>query len=118
MDEKIEISIPVHLTGEAKGVKEGGILEQSLWELEIKCLPTEILDSIDVDISDLGINETIYVKDIPLKEGIELLTDEELPVATIRAMIEVPEEEVVEEEIAAPEVITEKKREEEEEEEE
>lgn len=112
LDEKIEVNIPIHLEGEAKGVKEGGILEHTFWEVAIRSLPSQISESINIDISNLNINETFYVKDITPKEGIEILSDPEQPVVTIRPAIEVVEKEEERiEEPQAPEVITERRRE-------
>lgn len=112
LDEKIEVNIPIHLTGEAKGVKEGGILENALWEVTIRSLPSQILENVNIDISNLGINEAIYVKDISLEEGIEILSSPEQLVVTVRPLVEVAEgEKVITEEVQAPEVITKKKKE-------
>lgn len=114
LDEKIEVDVPIHLTGEAKGVKEGGILEHALWEITISGLPSQILKNVNIDISNLGINEAIYVKDISMEEGIEILSDREQLVAIIKPVIEVTKEEgaITGEEVQAPEVITRKKKEE------
>lgn len=109
LEEKLVINVPIELTGKPKGVKEGGILEHHLWEIEIECLPTLIPKKIDVDISHLGIDESIAIKDLTLKQGLKILNDQE----EIIASIVVPKEEVVkeaEEEINEPTVIKEKKR--------
>ncbi len=62
--EKIKITVPIHLIGEAPGVKKGGLLDQHLYEVAIRCLPDEIPSHIDVDISNLDIGKTIHLKDI------------------------------------------------------
>lgn len=62
--EKIKITVPIHLIGEAPGVKKGGLLDQHLYEVAIRCLPDEIPSHIDVDISKLDIGKTIHLKDI------------------------------------------------------
>ncbi|MDI6786055.1 MAG: 50S ribosomal protein L25 [bacterium] len=114
LDEKIEVNIPIHLEGKAKGVKEGGILEHTLWEITVRSLPSQISENINIDISNLGINETFYVKDITLEEGIEILSDPEQSVVTIRPVIEEAEgeEAAIKGEPQAPEVITARRKEE------
>lgn len=62
--EKIKITVPIHLIGEAPGVKKGGLLDQHLYEVSIRCLPDELPSHIDVDISKLDIGKTIHLKDI------------------------------------------------------
>lgn len=116
LKETMEVKIPLEFVGEAKGTKEGGILEHLRWELEIECLPTEIPDSIKVDISNLGINQHIYVKDILLPENVKLLTEkEEIIVQVLPPKAEVEEVKVEEEKIEKePEIIKEKKEEKEE----
>jgi large subunit ribosomal protein L25 len=62
--EKIKATIPLHILGEAPGVKEGGVLDQHLREVVVKCLPDDIPSHIDVDISKVLLNHTIHLKDI------------------------------------------------------
>jgi large subunit ribosomal protein L25 len=87
MDEKVKIPVAVHIAGSAAGVKEGGILQFGLRTLEIECLPNQIPDSINVDVSALKINESLHVRDIKLAEGIRILTDGDATVATIQPPI-------------------------------
>ena len=114
--QKIEVTVPLHLTGEPIGVKEKqGVLEQIVREIEIKCEPRDIPDTLDVDVSGLDVHDVLRVSDIPVAEGIEILTDAELVIATVGI---VKEEEVVAapvegEEPAEPEVIGKGKKEEE-----
>ena len=114
--QKIEVTVPLHLTGEPIGVKEKqGLLEQIVREIEIKCEPRDIPDTLDVDVSGLDVHDVLRVSDIPVAEGIEILTDAELVIATVGI---VKEEEVVAapvegEEPAEPEVIGKGKKEEE-----
>jgi large subunit ribosomal protein L25 len=115
--QKVEITVPVHLTGEAAGVREGGVLEQLVRELEIRCRPRHIPDSIDLDVTNLGIHEVLHVSDIPADENIEILTAPETVVATVGI---VREEEQAggalgEETPAEPEVIGKGKKDDEEE---
>ena len=76
MKEKIEISVPLRIKGIAPGVKlAGGVMEHIVRELRVSCLPADIPESVDVDVSALEINHSIAVKDLPKMEGIDILTD-------------------------------------------
>ena len=115
--QKIEVTVPLHLTGEPIGVKEKqGVLEQIIREIEIKCEPREIPDVLEVDVSNLDVHDTLHVSDIPVAAGIEILTDAEQVIATVGI---VKEEELAAttpaegEEPAEPELIGKGKKEEE-----
>lgn len=71
LDEAIEIEVPIVITGESHGVKEGGVLVQQRHTLDIKAKPNDIPDSITIDITELGINDTIHADDIALPQGVE-----------------------------------------------
>jgi len=89
MDEKIRVSVPVHLTGEAAGVKQqGGILDQVMREVEIECLPGDIPSSIDADISHLVFGEVLRVADLPHGGSIKFITDGNQAVAHITSVKE------------------------------
>ena len=89
MDEKIRVSVPVHLTGEATGVKQqGGILDQIMREVEIECLPGDIPSSIDADISHLVFGQVLRVADLPHGGSIKFITDENQAVAHITSVKE------------------------------
>jgi large subunit ribosomal protein L25 len=62
--EKIKASIPIHIHGEAPGIKEGGVLDQHLHEVMVKCFPDDIPSRIDIDISNLDLGGTIHIKDL------------------------------------------------------
>lgn len=87
MNEKVKIPVSVHITGSAIGVKEGGIFQYGLRTLEIECLPNQIPDAFNVDITALKVNESIHVRDIKLAEGVRILTDPDATVATIQPPI-------------------------------
>jgi large subunit ribosomal protein L25 len=70
-NEKLEVEIPVRLHGTAAGIKLGGQLSQLINDLMVSCLPANIPDHIDVDISHLDINDAVHVSDLPLPEGVE-----------------------------------------------
>ena len=114
--QKIEVTVPLHLTGEPIGVKEKqGVLEQIIREIDIKCEPRDIPDTLEVDVSNLDVHDLLHVSDIPVAQGIEILTDPEQVIATVGIV----KEEVVAptpiegEEPAEPEVIGKGKKEEE-----
>jgi large subunit ribosomal protein L25 len=114
--QKIEVTVPLHLTGEPIGVKEHqGVLEQIIREIEIKCEPREIPDTLDVDVSHLDVHDVLHVSDIKVAEGIEILNDADLVIATIGIVREEVEAAVPVdgEEPAEPEVIGKGKKEEE-----
>ena len=76
LKKKVEASVPVHVKGEAPGVKlGGGVLEHLVREVRVRCLPTEIPASLDADVSALQIGQAIRAKDLKLPEGVELLLD-------------------------------------------
>ena len=92
MDEKIKVTVPVHLNGTAKGVKEGGLLDWQVRELHVECLPTAIPDSIDVDVTPLEGHDYYRVKDLTLPEGAKVLDDpERVVVGVTHARAEVSE---------------------------
>ena len=115
--QKIEVTVPLHLVGEPVGVKEKqGVLEQIIREIEIRCEPREIPDVLELDVSHLDVHDTLHVSDIPVGEGVEILTDAEQVIATVGIV----KEEVAAtapaegEEPAEPEVIGKGKKEDEE----
>jgi len=90
----LEVSIPVHVTGTPVGVEmEGGILDHALREIEVECLPRAIPEELVVDVSALNIGDSIHVGDIPLPEGVSLISDPELPVLSVVAPAKPEEEE-------------------------
>lgn len=117
MDEKISVEVPIVLKGEPTGVRnKGGILDHQLRELEVYCLPAEIPERIEVDVSELDIGDAIHVRDLAVPEGVEIEADPDRAVAAVLAPAVVPIEEEVAaavEEPAEPEVITKRRVEEE-----
>ena len=114
--QKIEVTVPLHLSGEPVGVKEkAGVLEQVIREIQIRCQPRDIPDTLDVDVSHLDVHDTLKVSDIKVDEGVEILTDAELVIATVGIVKEEaePAPAVEGEEPAEPEVIGKGKKEEE-----
>ncbi len=104
--EKIELTVPVHLIGSPHGVREeGGMLEQQMREIRVSCLPSNIPESIDVDVEALELNESITIGEITTDEGVEVLEAPESVVAVVVYVKEVELEPVVEEEELEPELI-------------
>jgi large subunit ribosomal protein L25 len=77
MDEKVRVTIPVHISGTALGVKEGGILDWQVRELHVECLPNQIPDAIDVDVTPLNGHQYFRISDLKLPEGVKVLDDPE-----------------------------------------
>ncbi len=111
LTEKIKVKVPLHVKGEAPGLKEGGILDVVHHEIEVECLPTQIPERLDADISTLKIGDAIHIKEIVFPSGVQpQLGPDEVVVA-----IHAPKAEEVaaaEEAPAEPEVIGKKKEEE------
>jgi large subunit ribosomal protein L25 len=109
MDELLTVSVEIILKGAPKGVKEGGVLEQNLRHLNIKCLPEAIPEKIEANVSHLELNSLLRVKDLSLPKGVNTSVSPEVVVAGVH----LPKvEEVVPaptETVAEPEVITQKK---------
>ena len=107
MDEKLQVEIPIVLVGTPTGVKnKGGVLDHQLRELEVYCLPGNIPEKVELDVSALDIGDSVHVSDIRLGD-VEILTDADRAVVAVLAptVIEVEEAAVVEEAPAEPEVI-------------
>jgi large subunit ribosomal protein L25 len=94
LKQKIETKVPLHVHGEAPGVKlGGGVLEHLVRDVRVKCLPTEIPASIEVDISNLQLNQSIRVKDLVLPKGVEILMEPEgviIHIVTVHVVEETP----------------------------
>ena len=93
-DEKINISVPLVLEGEALGVTEGGVMMQSLSTVEISCLPENVPEQITLDITLLALNSSLFVADIIVSSDIAIVTDEQLVITTITLPKEAEEPEV------------------------
>lgn len=110
MDEEITVEVPIHVVGEAAGVREqSGILQVLLRMVEVACLPGLIPERLDIDVSAVRIHDILTVADLPLPEGVRVTTAGALPVVTVAPPMA--------EEVAAPaaapaaepEVVTERK---------
>jgi large subunit ribosomal protein L25 len=94
MNEKLRVTVPVVLKGTAAGVKEGGLLDLAHHELHVECLPGNIPDHIEIDITALKVAHSIHVSEIPLPEGVKILDNPKIPVVSVlgRAKEEAPAE--------------------------
>ena len=111
----VDVDVPVNLVGVPEGVKmDGGVLEQIIHDLPVRCIPSKIPEALDLDISEMNIGDSVTVADLVVPEDVEMLTDTAatiisvVPPAVIKVEEEVVEEvegEVVVEEEAEPEVV-------------
>ncbi len=83
LKKKLEVSVALHFIGKPVGVEEGGILQPVVREVTVLCLPTEIPAFIEVDVSELGIHDSIHVESLKVPEGIELVYDNNFTVVTV-----------------------------------
>jgi large subunit ribosomal protein L25 len=97
MKRQIKVMVPVVTTGKSAGVEEGGMLNIVRRELEVFCLPGDIPESIEIDISGMTIGDSVHLEDVPLGENVEVATDVNYTVVTVLSP-KVEEEEVAEEE--------------------
>jgi large subunit ribosomal protein L25 len=81
--ERLAVSVPLHFIGKPAGVVEGGILQPILREIQVECLPTEIPEFIEVDVSALGIHEAIHVSDLKLPEGVTPTAEDSQTIVTV-----------------------------------
>lgn len=98
----VEVEVPVQVIGEAPGQKEGGVLEHPLFQLHVRCLPLEVPESIEVDISSLNIGDALRVQDITTDDKFEILNDPEAVVVAIAAPVSEEELEAMEAAASGP----------------
>jgi large subunit ribosomal protein L25 len=109
----VEVEIPVSLDGVPVGVREGGgVMEQLINELRVKCIPSMIPEVVSVDVSGLGVGDSVHVREIDLGEGVEILVDPDRTVCSVQvpkvvvSEDEKPEEEAEEAEVPAQEGVS------------
>lgn len=83
MSQEMDVSVPIHLEGEAQGSKDGGVLQQPLYELAVRAKPADIPEEILIDVSKLEIGDTIMVSDLKEGKQYEILEDEDTTIVTI-----------------------------------
>ncbi|CAN5798079.1 50S ribosomal protein L25/general stress protein Ctc [soil metagenome] len=95
MRERIEVTVPLAVVGEAPGVEEeGGVVQQVAYEIEVESLPGNIPQEIEIDVSGLAMNENLSLGDLTMPSGVELISEPEDIAVTITAPTEITEEEI------------------------
>jgi large subunit ribosomal protein L25 len=100
-DVVITVDVPLHFDGEARGVKEGGVLEHHLWQLHVECLPGNVPERINIDVSNMDIGSIVRVADVHVPDGVTVLNAEDEIIVTcvvpqvLKLEEEVPAEEGV-----------------------
>ena len=97
MDQTVTVEVPLHIIGKSVGVVEGGIIQHDHRIIRGECLPDNIPASIDVDVTELEIGQSLHVKDLPLPEGLKVLDDLEMTIVSVVAPAVVEEEKTAEE---------------------
>jgi large subunit ribosomal protein L25 len=83
MDQKIRVRVPVLTKGKSKGVEFGGMLQIIRRELEVLCFPNQVPQSIELDVTDMDVGDSIHVKEIPLADGVEIPAEVNFTVLTV-----------------------------------
>src|SRR5688500_5292167 len=107
LDEKVEVTVPLELKGTPKGEADGGVLTQVIAQLEVECLVTEIPDVIRHNVSEMALDDVLHIRDLKVPEGVKIVQDGELIVATVKEVLEAAPAaaEAVEAAAGEPEVI-------------
>ncbi|RZO85314.1 MAG: 50S ribosomal protein L25 [Kiritimatiellaceae bacterium] len=111
-NETLQVEVPLELVGEPEGVKAGGLLDHVMHGILVECLPADLPETVDVDVSALNIGDSLHVSDVVVGDKVTVITDADAMVASVAAPKVADEDEDVAEEGAEPEVITEKPSEE------
>jgi large subunit ribosomal protein L25 len=82
-DEKIGVEVPIQLVGTSPGVREGGVIEHHLWNLQIECFPQDVPTHIDAEIGDLGIGDALKVSDLSVPDTLTVLTAPEETIVSV-----------------------------------
>ena len=91
LTQKVRVTVPLYLVGEAVGVKlGGGVLAQMLRTVDVECLPTDIAEQFEIDVSKMNVNETLFVRDLQLGDKQTLITRGEIPVAVVKGPDDAP----------------------------
>ena len=96
MRERVVVTVPLTLVGEAPGAAEGAVLDQVAYEVEVETLPGDIPGEVDLDVSDLQTGENLTLSALRLPEGVDLVSDPEEVAATVTAPTEISEEDLEE----------------------
>ena len=93
MDQEVTVKVPIEIIGQSEGVKAGGVLNQTLTELDITCLPGSIPQNIEIDITDLNIGDALRLGQLSLSEGLSVEGDEENLIIAVNEPVQESEEE-------------------------
>jgi len=100
MEKELEVDIPVSLINTPIGVTNGGVLQQIRRELGVSCLPKDLVDKLEIDVSGLDIGQSLHIEDVSFPPGLKSTEDSSLTIATVVAPTTIAE---AEEEVAAEE---------------
>ena len=98
LEKAIIVSVPVHVTGTAIGIQEGGIVDHALREIEVSCLPRAIPEQLEIDVTELSLGMSIHVRDMTLPDGADLVSDSDLSVVSVVSPAKIEEEAPAEDE--------------------
>jgi large subunit ribosomal protein L25 len=107
MDVEVELEVPLHLEGTAQGVKDGGVLDQPIHDLPVRCLPTDIPEAIHADVSALNVGDSLRVKDLVAPKGVTILLDGDRTICSVQVPTKLEEVVAPDTTQAEPEVISE-----------
>jgi len=79
----VKVKVPVSITTIAKGIKEGGVQDLVMHEIELECLPGQIPEHIEVDVTELGVGESLHVSDLKLPAGLKVVDDPSTTIVNI-----------------------------------
>lgn len=105
MNKPIHTHVPITLVGQAEGAKSGGVLQFQLREVEVRCLPTQIPDSLPLYVSELNIGESLTIADLDIPSGIEIQHELDEVIVSVAAPRMQPVEEDANEPVQEPEVV-------------
>lgn len=105
MAQEMDVEVPVRLDGESIGSKEGGVLQQPLYHLQVRAKPNNIPEEITVDVSELNVGDSLMVSDLKQGRNYEILDDENQTIVSVTPPEEMPEEPETDDEQAEPELV-------------
>lgn len=105
LTEEMDVSVPIRIEGEAEGARSGGVLQQPLFELQVRAKPNDIPEEITIDVSSMQIGDSLTIADLPKSDKYDYLEDEDIAVVTVTAPQE-EEEESEADTTAEPELVT------------
>lgn len=83
LGKKVRVKVPLHFVGKAEGVVRGGILQPIVREVEVECLPMEIPEYLNVEVSALDIGDSLHIKDLPVPEGVAVIYEDNFTLVTV-----------------------------------